>query len=155
TLFATEVARLQDVLLARGIVLALEHVGSTAVSGLDAKPVLDILAGCASGSDRGEIIVALETAGYRHRGEQGIPGRNFFRRGEPRQYHLHVAEESGTFWRDHLAFRDYLRTHDDARAAYSALKHELATRYPTNRASYIDGKTAFVEQILLRATGTT
>ena len=83
-----------------------------------------------------------------HRGEQGIPGREFFRRGDPRAYHLHLVVRDGTFWREHLAFRDALRNQPALREANAALKRTLAERYPRNREAYIEGKTAFVRRIV-------
>jgi GrpB-like predicted nucleotidyltransferase (UPF0157 family) len=149
-LFAVERARIEAALAARGVSLAIEHTGSTAVEGLAAKPVLDMLAGRSAHQDRAAVIAALESAGYLHRGEQGIAGRDFFRRGEPRAYHLHLAEIGGDFWNEHLTFRNHLRAHPDVAAAYGALKLELAERYSRDRESYIDGKTAFVRDVLER-----
>ena len=147
-MFADEARRIGDALGA--LPLALEHMGSTAVPGLDAKPVLDVLAGYPPGADVATYVAALGRAGYVHRGEQGIPGREFFRRGEPRAYHLHLAVRDGTFWHDHLAFRDALRADPALRDAYAALKHELARRFPLDREAYTDGKTRFVRDVLAR-----
>jgi GrpB-like predicted nucleotidyltransferase (UPF0157 family) len=128
----------------RPLALSLEHVGSTAVPGLAAKPVIDILAGYRSREELPGIIAALRGAGYEHRGENGIPGREFFRRGMPRSWHIHLVAADSGFWRDHLAFRDRLRADPALRDAYGELKRSLAARYPRNRTAYIDGKTAFV-----------
>jgi GrpB-like predicted nucleotidyltransferase (UPF0157 family) len=150
-LYAAEAARLDRVLSSAGISLVVEHTGSTAVPGLAAKPVLDILAGRPAGTPREGAIEALRAAGYLYRGEQGIAGRDFFRRGEPRQYHLHLAAVESTFLKEHRAFRDYLRAHPEAAAAYASLKYELAARYPRDREAYIAGKTAFVQAVLAEA----
>lgn len=150
-LYAVEIARVEPILLSHAVSLVFEHTGSTAVPGLAAKPVLDILAGRRSDADRVPAIAALQAAGYVYRGEQGIAGRDFFRRGEPRQYHLHFTAVDSTFWRDHRTFRDYLRTHPDAAATYAILKRELAARYPHDRSAYIDGKTVFIQGILAEA----
>ncbi|MDQ6635121.1 MAG: GrpB family protein [Gemmatimonadota bacterium] len=147
-LYAAEVARLEPILLAHHVTLCLEHMGSTAVPGLAAKPVLDILAGRSTERERAAAIAALQAGGYVFRGEQGISGRDFFRRGEPRQYHLHLAEIGGAFWHDQRRFRDHLRANADAAVAYAALKRELAARYPLDREAYLDGKSAFVKGIL-------
>jgi GrpB-like predicted nucleotidyltransferase (UPF0157 family) len=147
-LYAAEAARLVPFPASVGVRLALEHTGSTSVPGLGAKPIIDILAGIEHEEDRGSAISAIQRAGYVHRGEQEIPGRDFFRRGDPRQYHVHLTRIGSTFWRDHLAFRDWLRTHPDVAAAYMALKTQLARQYPTDREAYIRGKTAFVESVL-------
>lgn len=150
-LFVVEKQRLECVLTARGVSLAIEHTGSTAVPNLSAKPILDLLAGWTLPEHREPAIDAFQAAGYVYRGEQGIPGRDFFRRGEPRQYHLHLARTDSVFGRDHRAFRDYLRAHADVAAEYGRLKRSLAEEYPSDRTSYIDGKTAFVKDVLARA----
>jgi GrpB-like predicted nucleotidyltransferase (UPF0157 family) len=152
-LYLAEVARITPILAARDVSLVLEHTGSTAIPGMAAKPVLDILAGRNPEDSRERITDALVSAGYMYRGEQGIPGRDFFRRGEPRQYHIHLTPIGSSFWRDHRTFRDYLRSHPDAAADYIALKLDLAARHPQDREAYIEGKTAFVSDILNRARG--
>jgi GrpB-like predicted nucleotidyltransferase (UPF0157 family) len=150
-LYAAEVARVAPLLAAAGVSLLFEHTGSTAVPGLAAKPIVDILAGLAAEEERGAAIVALQAAGYVHRGEQEIRGRDFFRRGEPRQYHLHLTQVGSAFWHDHRTFRDWLRSHPDAAAEYMALKGLLAARHPADREAYIGGKTGFVEGVLRAA----
>ncbi|MDQ6888327.1 MAG: GrpB family protein [Gemmatimonadota bacterium] len=132
--------------------LLLEHTGSTSVPGLCAKPIIDILAGYPTGASLEEYIDGFVRAGYTHRGEQEIPGRHFFRRGEPRSYHVHLAEAGGSFWREHLAFRDCLRREPQVREAYSALKRELASRHPREREAYIEGKGPFIREVLTRAS---
>ena len=148
-LFTEEIARLRA-LLPPALQLELEHTGSTSVPGLAAKPILDILGGHPPGAAVEPFIDALVAAGYSYRGEQGIPGRHFFRRGEPRSYHLHLAAVGGSFWRDQTAFRDALR--GDARLCdeYAALKLALAQRYPRDREAYIEAKTDFVTGVLAR-----
>jgi GrpB-like predicted nucleotidyltransferase (UPF0157 family) len=153
-LYDAEAARLQRLFAQRGLAVRLEHMGSTAVPGLAAKPILDILGGHDDAVPRARIIAALVDAGYTHRGEQGIAGRDFFRLGTPRKYHLHLTSLNGAFWRDQRAFRDHLRTHDDAAAEYAALKHQLAATFPRDRPAYIDGKTAFVQRILAEVART-
>jgi GrpB-like predicted nucleotidyltransferase (UPF0157 family) len=146
-LFAAEVERVR-IVLGPGLPLALEHIGSTAVPGLLAKPILDLLGGYPSDATPAPYIEALLRAGYMHRGEQGIPGREFFRRGEPRAYHLHLAVRDGVFWTEHLAFRDALRTAPAVRDAYAELKLRLARQFPRDRESYIEGKGDFVRRIV-------
>ncbi|HEY2849003.1 MAG TPA: GrpB family protein [Gemmatimonadaceae bacterium] len=150
-LFAAEAARIAAILSAHGVALQLEHTGSTAVPGLAAKPVLDVLAGWSEDGARAAAIGALEAADYQYRGEQGIVGRDFFRRGEPRQYHLHLTRVDSTFWADQRTFRDYLRATPAAATAYAALKFALAAQYPTDRERYIDGKAEFVRAALTAA----
>ena len=152
-LYAAEVARLSSFLTAAGVSLRIEHTGSTAVPGLAAKPIVDIIAGLPDEEGRAAAIGAIVAAGYVHRGEQEIPGRDFFRRGDPRQYHIHLTLVGSSFWHDQRAFRDWLRAHPDAAADYASLKRALAERFPLDREGYINGKTAFVEEILRRARG--
>ena len=148
-LFDEEASRLQEAVAAAGLPrLVLEHMGSTAIPGLCAKPILDLLAGVAVGHRFGPYIEALVSAGYVHRGEQGIPGREFFRRGEPRAYHVHLATVGETFWRDHLRFRDALRRNAELRDAYGRLKQQLAARFPADREAYIEAKGPFVRAVL-------
>jgi GrpB-like predicted nucleotidyltransferase (UPF0157 family) len=154
-LFDAEVSRLVPIAASYGVTIVFEHTGSTAVPALAAKPILDILAGRRdSDAARACAVEALEAAGYVYRGEQGIPGRDFFRRGDPRQYHVHLTSVGSAFWREHQAFRDYLRSHPEAALEYAALKYALARRFPNDREAYIEGKTAFVRSILAVATPT-
>ena len=118
-----------------------------------AKPVLDILAGRRPETTVQGCIAAVIQCGYEHRGEQGVPGREFFRRGEPRAHHIHLVEVNGPLWRDYLAFRDYLRAHPDAAGQFADLKRALAARFARDREAYISGTTAAVREILRLANG--
>ena len=150
-LFAAERQRLHECC---GVLpLRLEHVGGTSIPGLCAKPVLDIVAGRPQGASLPDYIAALQGAGYTHRGEQGIPGREFFRRGEPRAYHVHLVEQGGPLWRDYLAFRDYLRSDTAAASDFAAFKRALAQRFPRDRETYITAKSVRVREILALARG--
>lgn len=128
----------------------IEHIGSTAVPGLIAKPVIDIMLGV---SDLGEIerrIAALEEDGYEYVPvyEQQLPDRRYFRKPRigVRSVHLHGVITGGDFWTRHLAFRDYLRTHPEAAAAYGQLKQDLATRL--SKDEYTAAKSPFIERIV-------
>jgi GrpB-like predicted nucleotidyltransferase (UPF0157 family) len=148
-LFRAEASRLSDAVLVAGLPgLRFEHVGSTAVPGLAAKPILDIAAGRAMETPAVEYVPAFEAAGYIYRGESGLPGREFFRRGDPRSHHLHLVEYDGWHWRRYMTFRDALRADARLRDAYASVKHELAAKYPNDREAYIEGKTTFVERVL-------
>ena len=152
-LFEGEATRIGDAVALAGLPeLALEHVGSTAVPGLAAKPVLDIGAGYAAGTDPATYVVVLESLGYLYRGNGGLPGREFFRRGELRTHHLHLVERHGTHWVRYLRFRDTLRADAAVRDAYAALKRELAIRHPRDREAYILGKAEFVASVLQAET---
>ena len=150
-LFTKEAERVRAVVDAADLPLTLEHSGSTSVPGLAAKPIIDILAGYPEGALIHNYIEALQAAGYTYRGEQGIPGREFFRRGDPRSYHVHMVLIGSPFWNDHLLFRDRLRADASLRDAYAALKLDLAKRYPRDREAYIDAKGPFVAGVLASA----
>jgi len=150
-LFTHEAARIHTALTERDLPIRVEHMGSTAVPGLSAKPIIDILAGWLRDEDRSTLIAALQQLGYVYRGEQGIVGREFFRLGNPRQYHLHLTRLGGSFWRAHLAFRDLLRADGQVADAYSTLKQELALEHPRDREAYIGGKATFVQAALQHA----
>jgi GrpB-like predicted nucleotidyltransferase (UPF0157 family) len=150
-LFAAEHERLRTECASLSV--RFEHIGGTSIPGMAAKPVLDILAGRGHGTPIREYLAALTRAGYEHRGEQGVPGREFLRRGRPRAYHVHLVEQGSPLWRDYLAFRDYLRAHPDAARQFQELKRDLATRFPRDREAYINGKTTRVQEILRLAIG--
>jgi GrpB-like predicted nucleotidyltransferase (UPF0157 family) len=149
-LFAREAERIRAVFEIARLPLLIEHTGSTAVPGLAAKPIIDILAGYQEGAVVPDYIEAFQAAGYTHRGEQEIPGREFFRRGEPRSYHVHLVLIGSSFWDEHLVFRDRLRADSSLRDAYAALKRDLALKYPHDREAYIAGKGPFVQDVLAR-----
>jgi GrpB-like predicted nucleotidyltransferase (UPF0157 family) len=146
--FAHERDRLAAVL--GGLALAIEHVGSTAVPGLAAKPVLDILVGVARTPLPEGTLLALGALGYQYRGDSGVPGKQYFRT-NPRTRHLHVVGFGGEDWVRTLAFRDYLRAHPAAVQEYAALKRELARLHRDHRTRYLAGKAAFIRSVLERA----
>jgi phosphoglycolate phosphatase len=147
--FAAEAARIAAA--TAGLPLRLEHIGSTSISGLCAKPIIDIAAGRPAGSALDAYVTRLEAAGYRYRGDLGVAGREFFCLGEPRRFHLHLVEEGGPLWRGYLGFRDYLRANRDEALAYAAFKRELAGRFPHDRHAYMEAKSACVLAMLARA----
>ncbi len=135
------------------ILVGVEHVGSTAIPGLAAKPVIDILVGVTVLAEAEAKIPALEALGYECRGENGIPGRLFFRKGLVefrRTHHLHMVEAGHEQWKSLLAFRDYLRSHPGDAQRYEALKRALAEQFRDNRAAYSKGKTQFVQAVLAK-----
>jgi GrpB-like predicted nucleotidyltransferase (UPF0157 family) len=151
-LFAAEAERIAASVRERGAPpLELEHVGSTAVPGLAAKPVLDVLAGHRADVPAATYIDALTAVNFVYRGDRGLSGREFFRRGDPRSHHVHLTAIGGPHWHDYLVFRDALRADAGLAAAYGELKAALAARHPRDREAYIEGKTAFVRRVL--ATG--
>lgn len=129
----------------------IEHVGSTAVPGLAAKPIIDLDVLLRSGADLPLVIGKLELLGYQHQGDQGIPGREALQ-SPPDEFphHLYVCMPDNPEFLRHLAFRNHLRAHPLDAAAYSRLKRDLAETL-ADRDAYTQAKSAFVEQILYRA----
>ncbi len=139
-------ARLRQVI--GDCVVAIEHIGSTSICGISAKPIIDIAVSVEKIADGERCAKALEGIGYEYRGEHGIAGRCYFVKGEPRSHHLHMVESGSDFWTSHLLFRDYLRSSASAAEEYDKLKKELARKYVENREAYQKGKTNFIENVL-------
>lgn len=133
------------------LVTAVHHVGSTAVPGLAAKPIIDILVEARTADLSADQIVAMERLGYEYRGEAGIAGRRFFRKGQPRSHHVHLFEHGHPEVEKHLLFRDYLRAHPEEAARYATLKRDLAARFGADRAGYTDSKDSFIAKVVERA----
>ena len=132
-------------------IAAVEHIGSTAIVGLGAKPTIDLMVGASDLVVDDAVISGLAALDYRYLGEYGIAGRHFFRKGTPPTHHLHWVRRGGDFWWKQLVFRDYLRQAPEEARVYDALKHELAHRYHHDRARYTSSKGSFVTGILERA----
>ncbi len=134
-------------------ILGVHHVGSTAVPGLRAKPILDVLVSIPDFADGAQLVPVLESVGYVFRPDEEVPDRHYFRRGpdEVRTHHLSMAELTSRHHIVTLAFRDALRKDARLATAYADLKMELAGRFPFDRASYIEGKSDFVAEVLSRA----
>ncbi len=138
-----------------GTSTAIEHIGSTAIPNLGAKPIIDIMVGVSALADVESRIPELEAQGYQYvpEFEAQIPERRYFRKpqeGIP-THHLHAVARESAFWKRHLLFRDYLRANPKAAAAYSELKQQLAARHRTERIAYTEGKSEFVESVLRMA----
>ena len=131
------------------IVLRMEHVGSTAVPGLAAKPIIDMDVVLASSADLAQAIRLLADLGYVHEGDLGINGREAFRcpSGEAR-HHLYVVIEGAAELRRHVAFRDALRADAALRDKYVQLKKGLAAQYPGDREAYTQGKSTFIKAVI-------
>jgi len=134
--------------------LMTEHIGSTAVPGLAAKPVIDIGVGIRSIAAAPLLISCIEKLAYVYEPtlEQLLPEQRFFWKGTPtvHTYHLHLAEVENPVLVRPLQFRDYLRKHPDAALKYAALKKELAKSCGQDMEAYVAGKTRFVENIMLQ-----
>lgn len=132
----------------------LHHIGSTAIPGIWAKPIIDMLLEVGSVARLDERRSALETLGYEALGEFGIPGRRYFRKNDAagirtHQIHAFAADSpqvNSPQVKRHLAFRDYMIEHHDAAQAYSALKQQLALAHPDDLDAYMDGKDPFIKE---------
>ena len=129
--------------------MALEHVGSTSVPGLRAKPVVDACIVVASRRDIPHVVKALAKIGYVHRGELGVPDRAAFQPPPSLpKHHLYASPRGSLSLRNHLGLRDYLRANPDATSEYGALKASLARTFPDDIDAYIAGKTQFILAVL-------
>ena len=132
-----------------------EHVGSTAVPGLAAKPIIDVDIVVPSPELVPPVIAGLADAGYRHEGDQGIPGREAFALPPDavHYHHLYVVVDGNKAHQDHVVLRDHLRADAADRERYAARKRELAHLLTTDRTAYVSGKGALVEELIARAGG--
>ncbi len=144
--FSQEKVRLAAAL--GSLALDIQHIGSTAVPGMIAKPIIDIGVAVENFEQASSCIAPVEQLGYHYRGENGIPRRHYFVWGDPVAFHLHVLEQSSLDWRNHLAFRDALRANADLAREYVRVKSTLAQQFPTDREAYTDGKGVFIQRVL-------
>lgn len=123
----------------------IEHIGSTAVSGLDAKPVIDIQVSVDDPSDEASYVPVIEELGVSLRSRER-EGHRYFRPAGARKrtVQIHVCQSGSEWERTHLLFRDFLRAEPAAREAYASLKRELAHRYRDDRIAYTEGKTGYI-----------
>ena len=133
-----------------GLILRIEHVGSTSVPGLAAKPIIDIDIVIEDTGHFEKVKAALETIGYQHEGDLGIKGREAFKydgKDHLRKHHLYVCAKDSEELKRHLSFRDYLRAHPDTVKEYGRIKEEGAKLYPYDIDGYINYKSPFIESI--------
>jgi GrpB-like predicted nucleotidyltransferase (UPF0157 family) len=130
----------------------IEHVGSTAIPGLRAKPIIDIMIGVESLESSRGVIPMMKELAYQYWPYKADVMHWFCKPSDDfRTHHLHVVPFGSALWRDRLAFRDYLRANPNEAATYVALKNDLAVRYSDDREAYTDGKDDFVRHILALA----
>ena len=137
---------------------AIEHIGSTSIAGLAAKPVIDMLVGVTSLDEFEPHADQLATYGYEYipEYERALPDRRFFKRvvRGVRTHHVHVVQVDGLYWKRYLRFRNNLRADAWLAARYAELKRRLAARFRYDRDAYTNGKSGFVEAVLAMQTGT-
>lgn len=161
-----------------GTTHSIEHIGSTSVPGLAAKPVIDIVISVDDDSlldvsaeaeavpgeptpiepagleNHVGLVGAVTACDFTYRGVNGLPGRLFFFRHGRNSAHVHVAHRDSWVVNDYVAFRDWLRVHPDDALAYETLKRDFAAMYRNDRVAYTNAKRDFIRRILLRAGGT-
>ncbi len=127
--------------------LAIEHIGSTSVEGLAAKPIIDILIGVKSLDEAQICIDRIVKLGYVYHPEyeNELPDRRYF---DKPGFHIHMAEKDGNFWKKHVFFRDYLGAHPETKREYEDLKKKLSVEYRNDRGTYTDMKGPFIEGIV-------
>lgn len=148
-LFEQEAALIQENTRNKESILSILHVGSTSVPGLKAKPIIDMLMIVKDVKILDEERDTFEALGYEYMGEYGLPGRRYMRKGgDHRIHHIHAYQYDNTneILR-HIAFRNYLRRHEETARDYESLKTKLASLYPNDRKAYSKGKDAFVEEV--------
>jgi GrpB-like predicted nucleotidyltransferase (UPF0157 family) len=132
------------------LALDIQHVGSTAVPGLSAKPIIDIDVVIRDHAAFNAVVSALEAIGYHHEGDLGIAGREAFGyegKSHLQKHHLYVCPQDSTELKRHIAFRDYLRAHPGAVKEYSRIKEVGAALHPYDINGYIAHKSPFIESI--------
>jgi GrpB-like predicted nucleotidyltransferase (UPF0157 family) len=130
--------------------ISIHHIGSTSISTIYAKPIIDILVEVKDIEKVDDRNATIESLGYIAMGEFGIAGRRFFRKDNSegiRTHHIHTFTAGSAQVIRHLAFRDYMRSHPEAAREYSHLKQQLAQKYPYDIESYMDGKDEFIKEI--------
>jgi GrpB-like predicted nucleotidyltransferase (UPF0157 family) len=130
---------------------ALEHIGSTAVAGMDAKPIVDLMAALKNYPASPATLLALAALGYEDLGEAGVPGRQYLRKRGGQAFNLHLVVSGGAHWRNNLLLRDYLRAQPAEAANYARHKRQLFAAGRTTLLAYSDGKTALLGELLQRA----
>ena len=134
------------------IVLDVQHIGSTAVPGLLAKPILDIGVALRDTADVGRCVTPLAALGYEFLGDRGCVGDWFFAKGpdDLRTHYIHMVERTSSDWSNYLAFRDALAADEHARNEYASLKLRLLKEAGGNRDAYTEGKGQFVRRVTAR-----
>lgn len=146
--FEDEAVTVREAIGAEG--LAIHHIGSTAIPGILAKPIIDMLVEVTSLEGLDRNAATLEARGYESLGEFGIPGRRYFRKDNAhgvRTHQIHAFASGSSHLRRHLAFRDYLRAFPDIARSYSELKRGLAATCGDDIEAYIAGKDPFIKAI--------
>lgn len=149
--FVQEKEKLMNILADK--IISVEHIGSTSIEGLGAKPILDIAVGVDDLDVVDEFIEPLKQIGYEFVYHKDFPERRFFRKGKWRAgtHHLHFYEYKSEHWNNQLLFRNYLRNNTEVIKEYHQLKKELAEKYRYDRVLYTEAKAPFIQNVLIKA----
>lgn len=138
--------------LCNELILEIEHIGSTSVENLGAKPIIDIMIGVKTLDLDIQIIPKIESLGYIYvkKYESIMPFRRYFtkEKNNMREFHIHLVEKDTDFWKKHLVFRDKLRNNSEIMNSYYNLKLELAKKFRTDTSKYTDAKTDFINGVI-------
>lgn len=151
-IFETEKSKILSALGDKNVVI--KHIGSTAIPGLAAKPIIDIMIGITDLKTADDGIKPLEKIGYEYvpEFEKDLPERRFLYKNSPlphQNFHCHIVRKDGAFWRQHLFFRDYLRKNPKVAAEYQQLKEKLAKQF-LDASHYCKAKSSFIQKILAK-----
>jgi GrpB-like predicted nucleotidyltransferase (UPF0157 family) len=130
------------------LIVDLQHIGSTAIPGIKAKPILDMMAGVAQLEKVHLCKAPLEALGYDYIADAGIANDHVFGKGVERTHYLHVVKYGDAKWANHLCFRDRLRNDPDLAQAYEKLKEELSRKFSDSHANYHDAKSKFINEVI-------
>jgi len=124
-----------------------EHIGSTSVPGLAAKPIIDLVVGVDSAEEYDRWVRLLAEIGYECR-EETVPGTPYDRKASPRRFNAHLTVFGNDFWMDHILFRDYLRNNPDTASEYEELKREVMAEFASVPLAYNNGKSDFIQGVV-------
>lgn len=134
-------------------VIDIQHVGSTAIPGIEAKPIIDIAVALKRLEYVEKCIKPMERLGYEYKVDRDSSGQYFFAKGKPssRTHYVHMVEWNSDNWKNYLLFRDYLRVNKEVARKYAKLKRELVQKFQGSREFYTPGKAEFIESVLRSA----
>jgi GrpB-like predicted nucleotidyltransferase (UPF0157 family) len=136
--------------LLNGLVINIEHIGSTAIPGIFSKPCIDVMIGIESMRKSKKVLTVLINSGYEWKEKFNRPGQHILlvNGGALRTHYIHVVRNKGKIWKDRIFFRDYIQNHKKAFNEYQKLKEISVKKFPTSRTGYTDEKTKFVRKIV-------
>lgn len=148
-LYSSEAMRIRAKLGSQ--IIELEHIGSTAIPNIIAKPIIDIMIGVENLSKAEHVVLSLCELGYEYLGAAGVPGRLYFRLRNEQSFNVALCQYLGEIWINNLLFRDYLRKHTDIANDYSLIKLKAVESGATTLLDYSNFKSAFINKIMNKA----